>query len=312
MPSHGYTRIMMIGTALVALALVSGVSRVHLVGGAAIEGEVVKETETDVFVDLGHTILSIPRAQIDRVEAKESSAPEAVASATREDLILRRRRPAASVDDNVERVAEGVVLVRVPGALGSGFFITDEGHVLTNAHVVEGEQDITLTVFHGLESTEAQTVLHEVEILAVNPYWDLALLKVDEAELEGVRVVSIPFGRMEELRVGERVFAIGNPHGLERSVTQGIVSTSNRANAGMLYIQTTAAINPGNSGGPLFNLRGEMIGVNTWHIPGAEGLNFSIPVATVESFVRNRDAFAYDKQQPNSGFHYLDPPRKME
>lgn len=303
---------MMIRTAWVVLALVSGLSRVHLVGGAAVEGEIVKETETDLFVDLGHAILTVPRARVDRVEELDPESVAAVSDTTRDDLILRRRQSAASVDDNVDRVGEGVVLVRVPGALGSGFFITTEGHVLTNAHVVEGEQDVELTVFHGLRGTEAQTVLHEVEILAVNPYWDLALLKVDEAELEGVRVVPIPFGRMEELRVGERVFAIGNPHGLERSVTQGIVSTSNRANAGMLYIQTTAAINPGNSGGPLFNLRGEMVGVNTWHVPGAEGLNFSIPVSTVETFVRNRDAFAYDKQQPNTGFHYLDPPRKAE
>ena len=78
----------------------------------------------------------------------------------------------------------------------------------------------------------------------------------------------------------------------------------------MLYVQTTAAINPGNSGGPLFNAKGEMIGVATWTYYFNEGLNFAIPVSTVKTFLRNREAFAYDKDRPNSGFHYLRPPRK--
>ena len=78
----------------------------------------------------------------------------------------------------------------------------------------------------------------------------------------------------------------------------------------MLYVQTTAPINGGNSGGPLFNLKGEMIGVVSWHFLMSEGLNFAIPVSTVEAFLENRDAFAFDKDNPNTGHLYLPPPRK--
>ena len=111
-------------------------------------------------------------------------------------------------------------------------------------------------------------------------------------------------------RPGETVFAIGSPMGLERSVSEGIVSTKNRANGGMLYVQTTAAVNPGNSGGPLFNLKGEVVGVVSWHYLFNEGLNFAIPITTVEAFLQNKDAFQFDKDNPNSGHLYLAPPRK--
>jgi serine protease Do len=80
----------------------------------------------------------------------------------------------------------------------------------------------------------------------------------------------------------------------------------------MLYIQTTAAINPGNSGGPLFNLRGEVLGVTTWGFLGTEGLNFAIPASTLIAFLENRDAFAFDKDQPNTGYRYLEPPKKQK
>jgi serine protease Do len=211
------------------------------------------------------------------------------------------------VRENVERVGAGVVLVKVPGALGSGFVVRSDGYVVTNAHVVEGEQNVSVTVFrHGAAGLE-KSVYEKVAIVAVNPYWDLALLRVEDP---GVELEPIPFGNLARVRAGDTVFAVGNPLGLERSVSEGIVSTTNRAYQGQIYIQTTAAINPGNSGGPLFTLRGEMIGVTTWGYLGTEGLNFAIPASTVEAFLDNRDAFAYDKEAPNSGYRYPAPPRR--
>ena len=115
---------------------------------------------------------------------------------------------------------------------------------------------------------------------------------------------------MDEVTAGDVVFAIGSPLGLERTVSEGIVSTTNRENEGMLYVQTTAAVNPGNSGGPLFDERGQVIGVTTWGYLLAEGLNFAVPVSTVKTFLENREAFAYDKDNPNTGRRYLRPPRK--
>lgn len=111
---------------------------------------------------------------------------------------------------------------------------------------------------------------------------------------------------------GDSVFAVGNPLGLERTVTQGIVSNRSRNLEGQLYIQTDTAINPGNSGGPLFNQRGEVIGVTSrgTRADMADNLGFAIPVAYVRDFVRHREAFAFDKTNPNSGYRYLDPPRR--
>lgn len=288
-----------------------GSERVHLVGGASLSGAIVKETADALFVDLGYTILSVPRKHVERVEALDP-AVRAEGGERREDLFFRADWSEVSVNDNVDRVGEAVVLVKVPGALGSGFFIDRDGHLLTNAHVVQGEREISVTVFHEAGADEAQTLFERVRIVAVNATWDLALLRVEPEELGETALVAAPFARMEDVGVGDRCFAVGNPHGYERSVTEGIVSSVNRASEGQLYVQTTAALNPGNSGGPLFNLRGEVIGVNAWIRRGAEGLNFAIPISTVETFVRNRDAFAYDKTNPNSGYRYPAPPRRPE
>jgi serine protease Do len=297
---------------LLAALLQEGLSEVHLSSGALVRGTLVKETAEELFLDVGHTILAVPRSAVLRVESVAPKTGAASTSSGSQELYRTAERPAVSVHENVLRVGRGVVLVRVPGALGSGFVINAEGYVVTNAHVVEGEQNVSVTIFEpaakgqGLE----KRVVEGVEILALNPYWDLALLRLPEAALAGLPLEPIPFGTFEALEIGEPVFAIGNPLGLERSVSEGIVSTKNRAHAGMLYVQTTAAINPGNSGGPLFNLKGEMVGVTTWGYLGAEGLNFAIPVSVVRTFLENREAFAYDRDQPNSGHRYLRPPRK--
>ncbi len=113
------------------------------------------------------------------------------------------------------------------------------------------------------------------------------------------------------MEVGQAVFAIGNPLGLERTVTDGVISTKNRAFEGLVYIQTNADINPGNSGGPLFNLAGEVVGVTNMGYIFFGGLGFAIPIDYVKHFIDNRDAFAYDKDNPNTGYRYLQPePRR--
>lgn len=282
-------------------------------GGRSLTGTIVKRTGEHVFVDLGYTILEVPRREIVGIEAVERAEPEGVAADASRDasgLFFRMQRPEVSVRENVERVGQAVVLIKVPGALGSGFVVDADGWVVTNAHVVSGEQAITVTVFEDGPAGFEKRVFEDVELVALNEYWDLALLRIPERDLEGVELTAVPLGHMDSLSVGDTVFAIGNPHGLERSVSEGIVSTKNRATSGMLYIQTTAALNPGNSGGPLFDLHGQVVGVNTWILLGSEGLNFAIPVATLEQFLVNREAFLYDKDNPNAGYRYLRPPRK--
>ena len=106
------------------------------------------------------------------------------------------------------------------------------------------------------------------------------------------------------------VFAIGNPLGLERTLTQGVISTTQRNFSGLTYVQTDTPINPGNSGGPLFNTRGEVIGITNMGIVGGEALGFAIPARYVKDFVRNREAFTYDRSNPNSGHIYHEPPTR--
>jgi len=149
-----------------------------------------------------------------------------------------------------------------------------------------------------------------VAIVALNPFVDLALLKLPATK--DLKLAHVFLGNIEELNVGDGVFAVGNPLGLERSVSQGIVSTRNRNFEGLVYLQTDAAINPGNSGGPLFNLRGEVIGVVNMKSTQGENLGFAIPINYVKDFLRTREAFAFDKDNPNTGHRYLDPPRRLK
>jgi len=157
--------------------------------------------------------------------------------------------------------------------IGTGMIIGREGHILTNNHVVSGATKITVKMASGEE--------FEAKIIGADPKTDLAVIKIKPPE----DVPYLTFGDSDRLRVGEWVVAIGNPRGLEQTVTAGIISAKHRA--GILdpssyqdYIQTDAAINPGNSGGPLLNLNGEVIGVSTAIVSesgGFEGIGFAIP-----------------------------------
>jgi serine protease Do len=138
----------------------------------------------------------------------------------------------------------------------------------------------------------------------------MALLKIDDKDAPKFSYVLL--GDSESLAVGESVFAIGSPLGLERTVTQGIVSTKTRQLQGELYLQTTAQINPGNSGGPLFNLRGEVVGITNMKITFGEGLGFAIPISAAKYFLDHRDAFAYSNDNPSNPYRYLEPPKRIK
>lgn len=158
---------------------------------------------------------------------------------------------------------------RRSSALGSGFVISEDGYVVTNNHVIEGADEISIEFFSGEELT--------AKVVGTDPNTDIALLKV-EAD---TALPFVPFGDSDTARVGDWVLAMGNPLGQGFSVSVGIVSARNRALSGTYddYIQTDAAINRGNSGGPLFNMNGEVIGVNTAILSpngGSIGIGFSM------------------------------------
>lgn len=297
--------------ALASLLPFGGREVLHMGGGARIEGDVVKENADTVFVDLGWTVLGVPAKEIVR---RELAAPEgdagASAGGTRIDagglFIEGGGRREGTVREMADALGSSVVLVSCPGKSGSGFFISEQGHVITNCHVIEKERKISLTVFEKRGREFEKKKVEDVSIVALNPYFDLALLKVDDPS--AIRFTPAPLGSVADLAVGQKVFAIGNPLGLERTVTEGIVSMLAREFEGLTYIQTSTQINPGNSGGPLFNLRGEVVGVTNMGILAAEGLAFAIPVDRVKELLRNREAFAFDADHPNSGHRYLSPP----
>jgi serine protease Do len=214
------------------------------------------------------------------------------------------------VRDLVNVLGEAVVQVRTPGGLGSGFFINDDGFLMTNFHVIEGETQISVEVYHQHKDQLERRTYKQVRIIAINKFEDLALLKIEDKDAPKFKFVNV--GSADALAVGESVFAIGSPLGLERTVTEGIVSTKTRQIQGELYLQTTAQINPGNSGGPLFNMNGEVIGVTNMKITFGEGLDFAIPVNAVRFFLDHRDAFAYSNENPSNPYRYLEPPNRMK
>ncbi len=197
---------------------------------------------------------------------------------------------ARSVSEIVRRESPAVVLIEAGGAngqggLGSGFLIDRDGHVLTNAHVVEDSKTTTVTFSDGAERT--------ARILGVDTSTDLAVLKIPQVP-EGIQPVRL--GSSGTLVVGQDVVAIGNPYGLERTATTGIVSALERtieAPNGFAIqnaIQTDAAINQGNSGGPLFDRAGRVIGMNTQIASqngGNVGLGFAVPIDTIAPIARS-------------------------
>jgi serine protease Do len=214
--------------------------------------------------------------------------------------------PAADVQDLVKQLGEAVVQVSTPDGLGSGFLINPDGYLITNFHVIEGETEISVQVYRQIDDQLEYDTYKKVRIIAINKFHDLALLHIEDKNAPKFKYVSL--GSSDALSVGDPVFAIGSPMGLERTVTQGIISTKTRELEGELYLQTTAQINPGNSGGPLFNLAGQVVGVTNMKITFGEGLGFAIPVELVKGFLDHRDAFAYSTDNPDNPYRYLDPP----
>ncbi len=176
--------------------------------------------------------------------------------------------------------------------LGSGFIISDEGFVVTNNHVISGADQITVIFNNGIDEVPA-------ELVGTDPKTDIAVLKIDPSFVD---IQNVNWGDSDLSRVGDIVLAIGNPLGLGGTVTSGIISSINRDIGGGPYvdfIQTDAPINRGNSGGPLFNLDGEVIGINSMIISqtgGSVGLGFSIPSQTAKLIVEQIISFGQAKR----------------
>ena len=235
---------------------------------------------TDV-IDTGDSRTVVRQAPI----SQPASDPSASGGRTVQD-IYRDEGPGVAFIQ-ADGVSDSSVFGQEGGtATGSGFVVDDDGTILTNAHVVDGAEEVTVSFEEGGDSIDA-------EVKGVDPDTDLAVLKIDPGEVEDLTV--LPLGDSSDLEVGDPVVAIGNPFGLQRTVTTGIVSALQRqidAPSGFSIsnvIQTDASINPGNSGGPLLDAQGRVIGINsqiaTGGGQGSVGIGFAVPVNTAKDLL---------------------------
>ena len=227
---------------------------------------------------VGGALVSVPAMQLLPTEAQIQQPvvqlPSVPLGSNNQNFIaaaVQRASPAVvRIDSN--RTSETAPSGRPAQGTGSGFIISSDGVVLTNAHVVNGADRVTVTLGDGRSLTG--------EVLGQDTLTDVAVVKLADTNLPTVLL-----GNSESLQPGEWAIAIGNPLGLDNSVTAGIISGTGRPggaigspNTRVSFIQTDAAINPGNSGGPLLNQQGQVIGINTAIIGRAQGLGFAIPI----------------------------------
>ena len=186
-----------------------------------------------------------------------------------QEMVLLKASAGEDFSGIIEDAIKSVVTIRTGVGQGTGFIIANEGYIVTNAHVLADES--------GALSTPITAITYEQKIISAdfigyNGQLDIALLKISG------NYNRLKLADSNEIQIGEKVIAIGNPLGLQFSVSEGIVSATNRqgANGIEAYIQTDAALNPGNSGGPLINKKGQVIGINNFKVSGGESLGFAL------------------------------------
>jgi Do/DeqQ family serine protease len=219
------------------------------------------------------------RAPNDATALKLSFAPVVRRAAPAVVNISSKRVVRQQVDPFWEMFGAGVPRERIEGSLGSGVIVRSDGVIVTNNHVIEGGQEITVSLADRRE--------YPAKVLLADPRADLAVLKIDAKDLP-----VLPIDRGDDMQVGDLVLAIGDPFGVGQTVTNGIISALNRSDVGAgavsSYIQTDAAINPGNSGGALVDMDGDLIGVNSFIVSrsgSSSGVGFAIPGPVVRQVV---------------------------
>lgn len=172
---------------------------------------------------------------------------------------------------------QGVVTISTPDSVATGFIVAPSGYVVTNFHAVSGHEDNIMIITYDRSE-------HKATFVGKSSSKDLVLLKIDGEEYKSLKLANI-----DEIQVGQKVIAIGNPLGLSFTVTEGIISGLHRPgpSGALEYIQTDVPLNPGNSGGPLINTKGEAVGINNFKIGGAESLGFALESDVIRSEINS-------------------------
>ena len=226
---------------------------------------------TDLVEQVGPSVVNIRTSEKSRAAAAGGGVDEQMLEFFRRFGIPvpPNLRPAPRSDRNQPQQPQPQPDEEQPRGVGSGFILTADGFVMTNAHVVEGADEVIVTLTDKRE--------FKAKIIGADKRSDVAVVKIEATGLPAVKI-----GDITRLKVGEWVMAIGSPFGLENTVTAGIVSAKQRDTGDYLpFIQTDVAINPGNSGGPLLNMRGEVVGINSQiysRSGGYQGISFAIPI----------------------------------
>jgi S1-C subfamily serine protease len=276
-----YASMLLLGVILGAWAVVSGVRSPNttvvtpVAQVASISPAIAQDSDRAKSI-------AVPRNYV--VEAVNRTGPAVVRINASRTVAGNQQIPQEFLDDPTFRQFFGDQLRRMPKdrverGTGSGFIINKEGDIITNAHVVSGADKVTVVLKDGRQI--------EGKVLGSDELTDIAVVQVKPDNLPTVSI-----GSSQNVQPGDWAIAIGNPLGLDNTVTAGIISAIGR-NSGQIgvdkrvsFIQTDAAINPGNSGGPLLNQNGEVIGVNTAIIQGAQGLGFAIPIETAQRIAK--------------------------
>jgi len=213
----------------------------------------------------------LQQEQIDKLSSSLQRTEESLS----EQMSQLKAKASADFSGIIESAIKSVVSIKTDVSLGSGFIISDEGYIVTNAHV--------LTNAHYARIFKYNNELENAIPIGIDLDADIALLKISSSDS------FLKFGDSDELKVGEKVIAVGNPYGLSFSVTEGIISALDRKGLNNLpyYIQTDVALNPGNSGGPLINNEGKVIGINNFKVAGGESLGFALESNYAEQVINN-------------------------
>jgi len=279
---------------------------VMLRDGSQLCGELLATRAGRHIVLIGDTLVELPVEDVVSVSAVREDDATVPGGAVQAGLYRIGGGESRSIQEQAAELGKGIVQVKTARGAGTGWFVNDQGYLVTNSHVVQRERSVSVTIFEDTGKGFGKRVFKRVRIVAVSDDIDLALLRIEEPI--DIDYPAFSLAASNDVSVGDRCFTIGNPLGLERSTSVGEVSSNSRQLSGRLFLQTTAPIAPGNSGGPLLNDLGEVIGVINMGAVYMDGIGFAIPVRYLKEFLDNAEAFAYDPDNPNNGMQYMETP----